>query len=356
MASLRLEAAYRALKRGEPAPVYYLTGEADVLKDELAADIVRAAVDQAGRDFNVDARSAGDLDGEALHALVETPPMLASRRAVVVKNLEQWRANAAVWKVLLKYLERPSPSTVLVLVHGAGEKPNDAIAARAEHVEVDSLTPDLLRRWVAARALKAGISLEPDASEHLITAVGNDLGALATEIEKLAAAAPTGEPVTLALVSQLAGVRRGETLGDWVEAVLRHDTVGATALLEVVLPQPGVNGVRMVTALGTALLGTRLARALADAGTPPRDISSRVFGYLRQTRPQGVGLWSDEAKRWTRAAGSWSGGDLDSAIAETYEADRSLKSSTLTDERGVLAGLLLRIGPGRAGKPAGVAA
>ena len=31
MPSLTLEAAYRSLKRGEPAPVYYLTGEADVL-------------------------------------------------------------------------------------------------------------------------------------------------------------------------------------------------------------------------------------------------------------------------------------------------------------------------------------
>src|SRR5256885_12964307 len=96
MPSLTLEAAYRTLKRGEPAPVYYLTGDADVLKDELAAAIVRAAVDEASRDFNVDIRSAGDLDGESLHALVETPPMLAQRPAVGLKNLDHWRANARV--------------------------------------------------------------------------------------------------------------------------------------------------------------------------------------------------------------------------------------------------------------------
>jgi DNA polymerase III subunit delta len=80
MAALTFEAVYRALKYGEIAPVYYLSGEADFLKDELVNAITRAAVDESGRDFNLDIRSAGDLDGEALHALVETPPMLASRR------------------------------------------------------------------------------------------------------------------------------------------------------------------------------------------------------------------------------------------------------------------------------------
>jgi DNA polymerase-3 subunit delta len=243
---------------------------------------------------------------------------------------------------------------VLILVHGAGERPNTAVAQRAQHVQVDSLSPDLLRRWVTARAEKVGIALEADAGEHLITAVGSDLGALATELDKLGAAAPEGANVTLALVSQLVGIRRGETLSDWVDAVLRRDTVGACALLDLVLSQPGVTGVRMATALGTAFLGTRLARALADTGTSPREISNRIFAYLRQARPQGVGLWSEEARRWSRAAGIWSGDELDAALAATYEADRSLKSSTLSDERGVLAGLLLRIG--RAGAPAGVAA
>ena len=48
---------------------------------------------------------------------------------------------------------------------------------------------------------------------------------------------------------ELAGVRRGETLTDWIEMVLQRETVSAVGLLEVILPLPGINGVRMVTAL-----------------------------------------------------------------------------------------------------------
>jgi DNA polymerase-3 subunit delta len=342
MAALTLEAVYRALKRGDVAAVYYLTGEADVLKEELAAAIVHAAVDEAGRDFNVDFRSAGDVDGESLLALVDTLPMLVERRAVVLRGLEQWRANASVWQVLLRYLARPSPSTVLVLIHGAGEKPNTDVVPLTSHVEINALTPELLRRWVSSRATKAGISLEPDALEHLVTTAGSDLASLAMEVDKLAAAA-TSDVVTLKEVSQLAGVRRGETLPDWIEAVLRRDTPAAVGLLDVILPQPGINGVRMVTALGTALLGTRLARGLLDGGTQPREASNQIWQYLKQNRPQGLGLWSDEVKRWLGAASRWTGEELESALSAVYEADRSLKTSTLSDERGVLATLLLTL-------------
>src|SRR6185436_17122309 len=129
MAAHTFDSIYRLTKKGEFSPVYYLTGEADVLKDELTDIIVEGAVPPAGRDFNVDIRSAGDVDGEALHALIETPPMLSDRRAVVLKNLEQWRANSKVWQVLYSYLKSPSPSTVLVLTHGAGEKIDRTVAS-----------------------------------------------------------------------------------------------------------------------------------------------------------------------------------------------------------------------------------
>ena len=80
-AALTFDSAYRSLRRGELDPVYYLTGDEDVLKDELITFVQQQVVDAASRDFNLDVRSAGDLDGESLHALVETPPMLAERRA-----------------------------------------------------------------------------------------------------------------------------------------------------------------------------------------------------------------------------------------------------------------------------------
>src|SRR5437867_7352439 len=90
MAALTLDALLRSLKRGArpSAPVYLLYGDEDVLKDEAVRMLVDPAVGSS-RDFNLDVRYAPDLSPESFHALVNTPPMLAERRAVVIRGLEQ---------------------------------------------------------------------------------------------------------------------------------------------------------------------------------------------------------------------------------------------------------------------------
>jgi DNA polymerase-3 subunit delta len=346
-ASLDFDSAYRKIRRGDLAPVYYLTGDEDVLKDELVALLLEQAVDPASRDFNLDVRSAGDLDGESLHALVETPPMLAERRVVVIRALEQWRRNARVWKVLERYVANPSPSTMLVLVHGAGQKPHAELSRKAAHVVVGGLDPKRLARWVKLRAERAGFALEPEAATHLMDALGSELSQLAMEIEKLAAAA--GEsPMGVEDVANLVGVRRGETAHDWVGAVLERDVPRAIGMLESVLSASGVNGVRLVAGLGTALVGTRLARALLDAGTPARRVEQTLLQHIRKARPAGLGSWQTEAARWTGAAAKWAAEDIDRALDSAYEADRALKSTTISDEVGTLSDMLLIMSARRA--------
>src|SRR5689334_21825292 len=111
MAALSFDALLRALKHGDPDPVYYLPGEEDVLKDEAIRVLTDRAVPLGVRDFNLDTRGAASLDTEALHALLNTPPMLAERRLVVLRGVEQLRKKSKPRDALLAYLERPSSTT-----------------------------------------------------------------------------------------------------------------------------------------------------------------------------------------------------------------------------------------------------
>lgn len=342
------ESVHRSVKRGEIAPIYYLTGDADVLKDELVALIVDAALEPATRDFNLDVGVAGDLDPAALHALVETLPVLAERRVVVIKALEQWRKNARTWDALRRYLARPSPTTVLILVHGAGESPDAGLARASTHVDVPVPGPEALRRWVAARARRVGLEIGTDAIDHLVRAVGPDLTHLGAELEKLAAAVGSGRPVTAADVAQLVGVNPGETVDDWVDAVAARDVLRALQLTNVVLPQAGVTAVRMLTALGTELVGIRLARALRGTGLEGTRLQRALLDHLRRARPAGLRNWEAEARSWAAAAERWAADELDAAIRATYEADRALKSTTVSDDRATLRSLVLSLGAGRA--------
>lgn len=345
MAGLSFDAARREVRRGKITAVYYLTGSEDVLKDEMVAAIVDAAIDPSSRDFNLDVRSAADLDGETLNALIETPPLLAARRVVVIRGLEQWRPNAKVWDVLRRYLKQPSPTTVLVLVHGATHGDDPGIVAAAIHIVLEPLSGDELRAWAAAKAQAAGLTLEPAALVHLLQAVGEDLAQLASEIAKLAGALGGDRAVTVEQVAAFVGVRHGETLQDWVGAVMERDVVRAARLVDIVLPQAGVNGVRMLTALGTELVGLRLAVALADQGVSGPRLRQAVFQELRAARPPGIRDWADRASTWAASAVRWTGVELDRAIDAAFVADLALKSTTVSDERGILRGLVLSLCP-----------
>src|SRR6266705_6317329 len=281
MGALTFDALLRSLKQGASDPVYYLHGDEDVLKDEAVRALVERAVDPAARDFNVDQRNAPELDAEAFHALVNTPPMLAATRAVVVRGLDQLKKTAKLRQELLRYLESPNPTTLLVLVQAAGEPPDAELVRRTTAVAVEPLPPARVERWMAHRARQLSLTLAPEAAARLVAPV--------------------------------------------------HE-------------QAGMSGVRMLTALGTHLVGTALARAELDQGAPQARLEALLLSHLRAARPYGLGSWDGTAARWARWAGRWSARELERALRLARDADQALKSSTLTDEAGTIAQLVLSCG------------
>src|SRR5260370_11442984 len=110
MTAFTFDTLLRDLKRGVLQRVYYLHGKEDVLKEEAVRALGDRAVEAPTRDFTVDTRAAAELGPEELHALVNTQPMLAARRAVVVRGVEQLRKKSPAREELLRYLANPNPS------------------------------------------------------------------------------------------------------------------------------------------------------------------------------------------------------------------------------------------------------
>jgi DNA polymerase-3 subunit delta len=334
----------RSLQKGELAPVYYLHGPEDVLKDEAVKAIVDRALDPALRDFNYDQRSAAQLDAEEVHALCNTLPMMADRRVVLLRDIEGWKRKTKGRTEFLRYLQRPSPETVVIMVQGSGDETEDReLAAGAYAVRFDALPPDRVRKWLSHQSSRLGIVLEPDAAEHLIRSVGSDLSALTSELAKLSSL-PAGEQLTAARVGDLVGIRHGETLWDWREAVLDGEPGRAAALLPSILAQPGTSGVKLLTALGTALVGLGIARAHYDRGLRARSLEAAVLKSLRSARPFGLLGWEEEAARWSRWAPKWPARRIRAALRDARDSDQALKNTKISDERGVLTDLVLRIG------------
>ncbi len=343
MPAQSFDAFFRSLPKGEPARAYYFHGPEDLLKDEALRAVLDRALDPALRDFNLDLRSAAQLDSDLLFALCTTLPMMAERRVVVLREVEALKRKPKVRSALLEYLGRPAPDTVLVLIQSANEENEDKdIAKAAVAVAFEPLPEDRVLRWLDRRAKGLGLELPDDAARHLVRAVGGELGSIAAELDKLTAL-PAGEPLTVERVGELVGVHHGETVFDWRDAVLEDRPGPALRLLGPLLDQPGNSGVKLVTMLGTTLIGVGIARSHYDRRLRGRSLDEAVFGVIRRNRVYGLLNWGEEKGRWLRWAPSWPAPRVADALRSILEADRALKGTTISDERGILTDVVLRM-------------
>ncbi len=342
------DALQRSLAKGEVRPVYYFFGDEDLLKDDAVRDVLALAIEAPTRDFNLDRRRAPELSAEEFRALVETPPMLAARRGVVlteVESLQQKRAKPqALRSALLEYLAHPAPETVLVLVQSRGAKPDPDLQRAGQGVDFEVLEPARVVRWIHHHAGKEhGLTLDDDAARLLQRAVGDDLPQLAAEIAKLAAATQ-GRAVAAADVAELVGVREGETVGDFLGAVTGRRFAAAAEMVPRIMMSPGNSGVRLLSALGTALVGLGLARTHLDAGDSSARTSDRVYQALEAARPAGLGSWREEAARWTADAARWTAGEVDAGLAAALRADARLKDTKVSGEAEIVTEVVLSLG------------
>lgn len=340
MASAGEKALHAALKTRVFDPVYYLFGEDDFLKEQATRDLVDAAVDPSTRDFNLEIRRASELDAESLDALLSTPPMLAERRVVVLRDVDKLKKGART--LLDRYLARPAHDTVLVLVAPSGVKADKGLSTHATVVEYTPLTGDRLPRWVSYHAQHAlGRAMTPDAVTLLVEAVGGDLAQLAVELEKLASY--TTETIDERAVADVVGVRRGESLGDLLDAVAAKDVETAIGLIPIVLQLPKTNAVSIVMALTVQTLALGFAETTLAAGSSPRGLFNELMALLKDTGAFPFRPWGEAVNAWTKHASRWTAAEIDAGLRTLLTADAALKETRLSSPEQLLTTLVLAL-------------
>ncbi|HEX6629993.1 MAG TPA: DNA polymerase III subunit delta [Gemmatimonadaceae bacterium] len=352
MPALAPRAFRKALHDRAFASVYLLHGDDDFLKDAAMRQLVDAAVEPATRDFNLELRRGADLDAETLGALLGTPPMMADRRVVVVRDVGALRKDAR--RELDRYLDRPAPDSVVVLVALAGGKADRGLLEHraVQAVEFRQLAGDELPKWVAHHLeTEHGGSITQGAAELLVDAVGGDLPQLAAELDKLLSYTG-GAEIDEHAVGEIVGVRRGETLGDFLDAVGARDARRALDLLPHVLAQPKTSGVPIVMALSMQTMALAWAQAARAEGLPASRLGGEFFALLKEGGGFAGRAWGEATRAWERMLPNWTAPALDRALDALLAADVALKESRVSSDEQILTTLVLslcaRVEEGRA--------
>ena len=319
----------RALAKGARGGVFFLHGEEDHLKEEATAAIVAAHLDPATRDFNFDQLRAGDVEPETFASILQTPPMMAEWRVVVLRDAQAIATQARLRTAVEEVVANPPRDVALIITATLPERSRAQIWERLKRAatshEFTPLAAADVPGWLIERAQEQGVEIETSAARSLAAAIGSDLGVLAQELEKLIEYVADRRRISASDVSAMVGSVPRQNRWDWFDLVGDTKFREARAGLRVLL-DTNESGVGLVIGLGSHFLRLAIAarggeRALGDALPPHQRWLSQRIG---------------------RQARNWSADALDRALADLLRADRLLKSASL-DELQIMEELLLRL-------------
>ena len=187
------------LKVGKYAPVYFLQGEESFYIDLISNYVEAHALSEAEKGFNQVILYGKDVTMATVLTNARRFPMMAERQVVIVKeaqDIQDLNKDIGV-KLLLDYLTRQVPSTILVFCHKhksldkrreLGKKVDQYAVMLNTKKMYDNQLPEFVYEYMKEKKVQA----DDRAVQVLCEYVGNDLHRLANEIDKLIISLPSG--------------------------------------------------------------------------------------------------------------------------------------------------------------------
>jgi DNA polymerase-3 subunit delta len=243
--------------------------------------------------------------------------------------------------VLAAYLKDPTPGVVLAFeairfdFEGEDKRKQDRVrkfySALRDAVELRRFAAHEARAEGESLARRAGLSIQPEALDVLVEALGADIARIAVEIEKLALYAGK-RTVSADDIAELVPDARATTIFALVNAIGRRDRTRALELLDTLTSE----GIYLPLALAFLSTQFRLAMAAREAGLKS---SQQVQAHFTRL---GVPMWGSRADQVWQTVAKFGKPQLERAMKLISEADRGLRDAR-PDDRVVMEQFLLKL-------------
>jgi len=298
------------LLKNEISPVYIFTGDQAYLMDQALKDLKSKVLGKTA-DFNLslfygDSASAKDIIGSA-----KTYPMLSKMRMVVVKNADKLPGDE--FKSLEQYLLSPSPSTCLVLMFTEERKLDVENGEKLTLVDFVLDTKDIHKK-IKEGVRKLGYEITKEATQTLISLVGENLQDIQAEIQKLTLFAGERKKIEAEDVENLTEKAQFKDVFQLINAISEKDKRKALRIL-LELEATNEEPLYMLNRISWRVRLIWKAKELIDKKIPESEILKELKvsrGALYYIKQQANGFKYEDIKRIS--------GIL-------YKGDRDLKTS-----------------------------
>src|SRR5688572_7250502 len=226
------------LNAGKYAPVYFLQGEESFYIDLISNYIEANVLSEAEKGFNQVVLYGKDVTMASVLTNARRFPMMSERQVVIVKEAQDIQdLNKEIGaKLLLDYLMKQVPSTILVFCHKnksldkrreLGKKIDQYAVMLNTKKMYDNQLPEFVYEYIKEKKVQA----DDRAIQVLCEFVGNDLHRLANEIDKLIISLPQGGGISVDQVMNQVGVSKEYNIFELQKAILQRDSLLANKIV-----------------------------------------------------------------------------------------------------------------------------
>lgn len=206
------------IDKGLTSPAYLLYADNEYPIEE-ALSAVKRTIPEAEMAFNfnvfdMDSADSVPTAGEITDTL-NTVSFFGSRRYVVVRNLQ--RISTKEFKKFQSYIANPSPNSVFLMSYTGTLKKEMKESTKGLKTICLDIRENDLPVWIKEKIRQKGITIKDDAVGYLIGVVGNDIGLLSSEIEKLASFG--NETITISGIKEIVEGSRDYSVFDLTNAL-----------------------------------------------------------------------------------------------------------------------------------------
>lgn len=288
------------IRNGQFQSVYLLCGEEAYLKKQYKDKLKRAMADPDDS-MNFSAYEGKGINPKEVIDLAETLPFFADRRVILIENSGFFKNSC---EELAEYMPQIPETTHFIFVEDEIDKRSKlykAVKNAGKIVEFTSQTEELLTRWVLTRIKKEGKNITGSVMQLFLNKVGNDMGNIDRELEKLLCYCMEKEVIEAADVEAVTTEQTTNKVFDMVNAIAEHNQRRALDLYYdlLTLKEPPMRIMYLISRQFQILLnikdmsgkGFDNAAMAKNAGIPPfavRRNLSQAKGFTMQQLKQAI--------------------------------------------------------------------
>ena len=231
------------IKGGIIKPVYFLMGDEPYYIDKISDYIERNVLTEEEKGFNQMVLYGRDVSIDDIISNAKRYPMMAEKQVVIVKEAQDLSRTI---ENLVRYVENPQPSTVLVICYkykilDKRKKLSKIIGKNGLLFESKKLYENQVGEWIRRVLAGKGYQIEPKAALMLLEFLGTDLSKIANELEKLMAILPKESIIRPTHIEENIGISKDFNNFELRKAVGERQIVKANQIINYFADNPKSN-------------------------------------------------------------------------------------------------------------------